>query len=730
MDLNIYPPAPQKKDFRIGIAGSGFIVSDCHLVSYRKAGFNPVAIASRNRGNAEQTARRHGIPKVHDSYEDLLNDPSIEVLDIAVPPQAQVDLIKRACARKTVKGILAQKPLGINYAEAVDAAMECKQAGIVLSVNQSMRYDQSVRAAKTLLQSGVIGQPVFATIEMRGIPQWMPWQAELGWATLGMISVHHLDCFRHWFGGPEGIYCGIRPDPRTKFRHADGICTYILDYPNGLRCVGIDDPWTGPAKEGCPADIYLRWRIEGLNGLAIGDIGWRRDPCTTPSTIKYASIGDQAFHEPKWTESWFPDAFIGTMAQLLIALETGTEPAISARDNLKTMALVEAAYQSTKRNRTMEFNDLDAPEKLAAEEAPKELVATECEKPGIFSKWFSKPPVSAGQPLRHEAMNNFTPRAQQALAMARKEADRLNHNFVGTEHLLLGLIRLGQGVAVNVLQKLGLDLETVRMETENMVGKGPDEKMIGKIPYTPRVKKVLALAGKEARKLNHTYVGTEHILLGLLEEGDGIAARVLKNLKVDIEATRREILKELDPNFAGAAGNPVETASKTPGTSSPPVSKGNVSAGLPLVDGRPTPCAQQALRFAREEAARLKQNFIGPEHILIGLIGVGQGIAFDVLQKLGLNLADVRAEVEKQASAAPEQKTTGGMDYTRGKAALALAIEEAKVLNHNFVCTEHLLLGLLRQEGGVVPRVLKSLGVDAGKARAEVLKEIERIFGK
>src|SRR3989440_670252 len=147
-------------------------------------------------------------------------------------------------------------------------------------------------------------------------------------------------------------------------------------------------------------------------------------------------------------------------------------------------------------------------------------------------------------------MNNFTPRAQQVLALARKEADRFNHNFVGTEHLLLGLIKLGQGVAVNVLQKLGLDLETVRMEVEKQVGTGPDQKMIGNIPYTPRVKKVLALAAKEAKALNHTYVGTEHILLGLLREGDGVAARVLKNLDVDIEQTRQEILKELDPNFA------------------------------------------------------------------------------------------------------------------------------------------------------------------------------------
>ena len=185
-------------------------------------------------------------------------------------------------------------------------------------------------------------------------------------------------------------------------------------------------------------------------------------------------------------------------------------------------------------------------------------------------------------------MSNFTPRAQQVLALARKEADRLNHNFLGTEHLLLGLIKLGQGVAVNVLQKMGLDLETVRMEVEKQVGTGPDQKMIGNIPYTPRVKKVIALAQKEAKNLNHTYVGTEHLLLGLLREGDGVAAKVLRALDVDIEAARQEILKELDPNFAAQPGE--EAAPQTGETSTdkpaPGEKKGDVKTPALKAFGR------------------------------------------------------------------------------------------------------------------------------------------------
>ncbi|MGA3164044.1 MAG: ATP-dependent Clp protease ATP-binding subunit [Verrucomicrobiota bacterium] len=164
--------------------------------------------------------------------------------------------------------------------------------------------------------------------------------------------------------------------------------------------------------------------------------------------------------------------------------------------------------------------------------------------------------------MNDDAMSNFTPRAQQVLQLARREADRFNHNVIGTEHLLLGLVKLGQGVAVNVLQKMGLDLETVRMEVEKQVGTGPDQKVIGNIPYTPRVKKVLDLARREAKSLNHTYIGTEHILLGLLREGDGVAARILRSLDVDIEQARQEILKELDPNFTGEESSIPETVEK------------------------------------------------------------------------------------------------------------------------------------------------------------------------
>ncbi|MFT5240964.1 MAG: putative dehydrogenase [Candidatus Promineifilaceae bacterium] len=350
-----------KKDYRIGILGSGFIISECHLVSYQKEGYHPVAIASRTKANAEQAAERFGIETVHEDYDALLDDTSIEVLDIAVPPMMQPALIRAACERGTVRAILAQKPLALSLAEGRSLVETCERAGILLAVNQNMRHDPSVKAGKALLASGQLGDPVFATIDMRGIPHWQPWQEAIGGASLKIMSIHHLDCMRYWFGEPERLFCSMRPDPRTTFAHADGICTYVLEYASGLRAVIVDDVWTGPAQEGCPGDIRIEWRVEGMDGLAIGDIGWCKDPYTSPSTLRHASKGDDDFVRPDLKGAWFPDAFGGTMGDVFRALETGEPCALSARDNLGTLALIEAAQLSVHEHRAVKISEIGLP---------------------------------------------------------------------------------------------------------------------------------------------------------------------------------------------------------------------------------------------------------------------------------------------------------------------------------------------------------------------------------
>ncbi len=354
------PRMPRRKKVPIGCVGTGFIMSECHLPSYQRAGFQPVAIAARSLPRTQDVAARYGL-KPYADYRELLDDPRIEVLDIAVPPDAQYEIIAEAVRRKGhLRGILAQKPLGVDYAQAKAIVELCRRAGITLAVNQNMRYDQSVHACKDLLERRLLGEPVLATIEMRAIPHWMPWQARQGWLTLRIMSIHHLDTFRYWFGDPQRVFASVRTDPRTSanFSHEDGICLYVLEYADGLRAAAWDDVWAGPAKEGAESDIYVRWRIEGRDGLARGTIGWPEYPRPTPSTLDYTTTGLAGWQQPRWSEVWFPDAFAGTMAQLLIALEREEPPAISGEDNLRTMALVDACYLSAREHRAVELREI------------------------------------------------------------------------------------------------------------------------------------------------------------------------------------------------------------------------------------------------------------------------------------------------------------------------------------------------------------------------------------
>src|SRR5260370_38398108 len=169
--LNYLPRLPRRTDWRIGCVGAGFIMRDCHLVAYRQAGFNPVAIAARRPEQSREVAALHKIPRVHDDVDRLLDDTDIEILDIAVPPDCQADIILRAAERKgNLRGILAQKPLALSVGDAQACVDACARAGIALAVNQNMRYDQSVRAMCDVLNRGWLGEPVLGTIEIRAIP--------------------------------------------------------------------------------------------------------------------------------------------------------------------------------------------------------------------------------------------------------------------------------------------------------------------------------------------------------------------------------------------------------------------------------------------------------------------------------------------------------------------------------------------------------------------------------
>src|SRR5581483_3072200 len=151
-----------------------------------------------------------------------------------------------------------------------------------------------------------------------------------------------------------------------------------------------------------------------------------------------------------------------------------------------------------------------------------------------------------------DRFDKFTERAKKVLVLAQEEAQRFNHNYIGTEHLLLGLVREGEGIAAKVLANLGVELNKVRSAVEFIIGRG-DRMVIGDISLTPRAKKVIELAVEEARRLNHNYIGTEHLLLGLVREGEGIAAGVLESLGVNLEKVRAQVIQVVSQSGPGVA---------------------------------------------------------------------------------------------------------------------------------------------------------------------------------
>jgi predicted dehydrogenase len=352
-----YLPRLPTADYPIGIVGAGWIVRHCHLPAYRKAGFRVEAIASRAAEGARSLADEFAIRTAHADWRDLVADTRIQILDLGFPPDSQLEVISHAVRENPqLKGILAQKPLAPDLATAQEIVAVCEEANVALAVNQNMRYDQSIRALKSLLDRGYLGQPLSAQITMHARVTWMPYAAAYERLALLIMSVHHLDAFRFLFGEPERVIASVRPDHELDRPHIDGMSVYVLEYGDGLRAVAIDNCLTS-------LDQGIEWRVEGTRGVARGTIGWPDYPRGgSPSTIDFGSDRDAGhWFRPRWEERWFPDAFVGTMAQLLRAVEAGTEPEISGRDNLHTMALVESAYAAAATGSAVRPADLLSP---------------------------------------------------------------------------------------------------------------------------------------------------------------------------------------------------------------------------------------------------------------------------------------------------------------------------------------------------------------------------------
>ena len=287
--------------------------------------------------------------------------------------------------------------------------------------------------------------------------------------------------------------------------------------------------------------------------------------------------------------------------------------------------------------------------------------------------------------------DRFTDRSRKVMSFSRQNAERLNHDYIGTEHMLLGLVEEGSGVAANVLENLDIDLVKVRLEVEHLVKPGTDVLTMGQLPFTPRAKKVLEFAIDEAREMEHNYVGTEHLLLGLLREQDGLAAQVLMNLGLKLEDVRNEVMEFL--------GSP--TKRRVPADA--------VKARQPY---RFSDSALRALVQARDQAVTRGHGEITPEHLRAAMCSSPSGLrAWQAIQ----------ADVDKTLGADPRVQPPVG--YPPGSSALwkviESAVDEARTLEHREVTAEHFVLGMLRT-GGTTGQVLKVHGLEIEQTRERV----------
>ena len=350
-ELDYRPHVGQKTDYRIAFIGTGGIVQYAHIPAYNKARFRVVGCYDVNLDAARRVAAEHGIPHAYDSIDTLLADPSVDIVDIAVPPWEQLKVVEKVAAAK--KHMLCQKPMSDTFSEAVRIVELGKQAGVKQAVNQQMRWDAGIRAAKTLIDQGVIGVPTDAQIQVSCATPWhmWPWLAAVPHLEVLFHSIHYLDAIRFLFGDPEWVTSRHARYANQGQVKGETKTVTVLDYANGLQAlvaVNHYNEW---------AESYATFRFLGTEGAIDGTIGLMYNyPSGRPDTISITSkqFGKGVTITPKLDEYWIPDAFVGPMASIMQAIETDSVPRDnSTEDNLNTLRVVNAAYLSAAENRSV-----------------------------------------------------------------------------------------------------------------------------------------------------------------------------------------------------------------------------------------------------------------------------------------------------------------------------------------------------------------------------------------
>jgi predicted dehydrogenase len=342
---------PDAHKLPIAIVGAGEITDLAHLPAYAEHGLNVIGITDINQDRAKEVAERHGIQRVYASAEEIAADPDVAVVDIAVYPWVQHGIAIPML--EAGKDLLCQKPLSYDFGEAVEIVECAEKCGRQLAVNQQLRFTETVAAAKAMVDQGWIGAPFEISWEFKVYTPWeaWPWVAELPRLDINQFTIHPLDSVRYFLGNPLYVY-GTQAREPGQPEAGETRTISVLEYDGETRAF-----LRSFHKNRC-GDPRAEFRVDGTEGSIRATIGLMYDyPTGRADTLELNSRTiptDGWLHYPV-TSRWIPTAFIGPMASLLEAIATGGTPLTNGRDNLDTLRVVRALYESGEQHKVVKL---------------------------------------------------------------------------------------------------------------------------------------------------------------------------------------------------------------------------------------------------------------------------------------------------------------------------------------------------------------------------------------
>jgi predicted dehydrogenase len=357
LNLDYHPTVPRRLDYGIGVIGAGEIVNAAHLPAYRLAGYTVRGIYDVDQDKARRVAEQHGVPRVYRTLQELLEDDGVDIVDIAIPARHQLDVVRQVVERK--RNLLCQKPLAENFQDARTLVSVCREAGVRAAVNQQMRWAPGIRASRSVIRQGWLGQLAQGTIQVNVLTPWdhWPWMTDLKGMEFMYHSIHYMDALRYLLGTPEAVFADAARFPGQPWK-AETRTTVLFWFPGDTRGLIVDNHSNIAAED----DWYATFRFEGSEGTVKGTFGALYNyPIGREDTIQFFSrrVSESYWFVPRLEGRWFPHAFMGSMGELMAAVEDEREPENSVADNLTTLQMVFGAMRSVEERRVVRLEEVE-----------------------------------------------------------------------------------------------------------------------------------------------------------------------------------------------------------------------------------------------------------------------------------------------------------------------------------------------------------------------------------